>query len=268
MRLAVLVRRSAAQARLILIGAMIIFFVFQLLLILHAADIERAQAFGRVAELVPGFLQRGLGAQAMLLATFKGSVSFGYFHPVILCALSLIAVYVATEPAHEVEAGLVDVVLARSVPRRRVLTRSLLLAIGATVAITACMLLGTFIGLNLFASAFVWPNTRLLVLLVLHLLAVTWCCASIGLFAAASARRWNTAFSIGAAVVCVGYLIDFLAIGWRPARVLAWAFPFNYYPALLILGGTANTVRDLGILFTATAVFTALAYWKFERRDL
>ena len=268
MRLIALVRRSAAQSRQVLAGAMVIFFFFQLLLILHASDIERSQAFGRVADLVPGFLQRGLGAQALLLASFKGSVSFGYFHPVILCAISLIAVYIATEPAHEVEAGLVDLVLARSVPRRTVLTRSMLLAVAGTVAIVAVMMMGTFAGLRLFAEGISAPGTGLLLLLALHLLAVTWCCASIGLLAAASVSRRATAFSIGAAVVCVGYLIDFLAIGWAPARVIAWAFPFNYYPAILIIGGTAHTARDLGILFTATAIFTALAYWKFERRDL
>ena len=263
-----LVQRSAAQARLVLLGATAVFFVFQFLLVAHAAEIERLQAFGKIADLVPGFLQRGLGAQALALATFKGSVAFGYFHPVIVCAVSLVAIYLATEPAHEVEAGLVDIVLARAVPRHRLLTRSLLLAMGASAGLTAWMLLGTYVGLRTLAPGFAWPPFALLSLLAIHLVAVAWCCAAIGLLAAALTKRWTTAFTIGAAVVIVGYLVDFLAIGWRPARVIAWAFPFNYYPALLIIGGTANPVVDLGILFTATAVFIGLAYWKFERRDL
>lgn len=268
MRLTALIQRSAAQSRHILLGAMAIFFVFQVLLIAHAAEIERSQAFGRVAELMPAFLQRGLGAQAMQLATFKGSVSFGYFHPVIVCAVSLIAVYLATEPAHEVESGLVDVVLARSVPRHRVLTRSLLLAMAVTVGLTVLMLTGTYTGLRWLAPEFSWPPFTLLAVLAWHLIAVAWCCASIGLLAAASAKRWTTAFTIGAAVIIVGYLIDFLAIGWPPARLLAWAFPFNYYPALVIVGGGGRPVFDLAILFTATAVITSLAYWRFQRRDL
>ena len=268
MRLIALVQRSAAQSRLILLGAMAIFFVFQVMLIAHAAEIERSQAFGRVADLMPAFLQRGLGAQAMLLATFKGSVAFGYFHPIIICAVSLIAVYIATEPAHEIEAGLVDVVLARAVPRHRVLTRSLLLAMGVTVGLTIVMVCGTYVGLRSMASEFTWPSAELLALLALHLIAVAWCCASIGLLAAATVTRWTTAFTIGAGVVVVGYLVDFLAIGWTPARVLAWAFPFNYSPALLIVGGTAKPVVDLSILFVATTTFTAIAYWQFQRRDL
>ena len=62
--------------------------------------------------------------------------------------------------------------------------------------------------------------------------------------------------------------MDFLAIGWPPARVISWFFPFNYFPALVILGGTSNPWRDLGILATATVAFTALAYWRFEKRDV
>ena len=268
MRVVPLVIRSAAQARLVLLGATAVFFIFQFLLIAHAAEIERSQAFGRIADLVPGFLQRGLGAQALALATFKGSVAFGYFHPVIVCAVSLVAMYIATEPAHDVESGLVDLVLARAVPRHRLLTRSLGLAMAASAGLTAWMLLGTYVGLRILAPEFAWPSVALLSLLAIHLIAVAWCCAAIGLLAAASSKRWTTAFTIGAAVVIVGYLVDFLAIGWTPARVLAWAFPFNYYPALLIVGGTAHTARDLSILAGATVAFTALAYWRFNRRDL
>ena len=268
MRVRTLVQRSAVQSRHILLGGTVVFCIFQILLIAHAAEIERSQAFGRVAELMPGFLQRGLGAQAMQLATFKGSVSFGYFHPVIVCAVSLIATYLATEPAHEVESGLVDLVLARSLPRRTIITRSLIVSFSAVVMLTAVMLLGTFIGLRWLAPTFAWPQPGIMALLAVHLVAVAWCSASIGLLLAASFKRWTTAFTIGAGVVVVGYLVDFLALGWPPARTIAWFFPFNYYPALYILGGTAWTVRDLGVLFAATTAFTALAYWQFERRDL
>ena len=102
--------------------------MFQIVIVGQAAEIERTQSFSRMAELLPGFLQRGLGSRAMLLATFKGTVAFGYFHPVVCILIAGLAMYLATEPAHEVESGLVDLELARSVPRHRLLTRSLLLA--------------------------------------------------------------------------------------------------------------------------------------------
>jgi ABC-type transport system involved in multi-copper enzyme maturation permease subunit len=268
MRLLVLVKRSAVQAKYVLLGAAVVLPLFQFLLIAQAAEIDRSNAFGRMAEFVPVFLQRGIGSQAMLLATFRGTVSFGYFHPVIVCILSLVAMYITTEPAHEIESGLVDLVLARSVPRLRLLTRSLVLGFGSIAAIVVLMMFGTYVGLRWLAPAAAGPSPRLIALLAAHLVGVAWCCGAIGLLFASLGRRWTSVFTCAAIVVVVGYLIDFLALGWPAARTIAWVTPFQYYPALLIIGGTSDPVRDLGVLGVATAAFIALAYWRFNKRDL
>jgi ABC-type transport system involved in multi-copper enzyme maturation permease subunit len=263
-----LLRRSAAQAKLVLLGGIVVLAIFQLVIIAQAAEIQRSNAFGRAAEFIPAFLQRGLGQQALLLATFKGTVSFGYFHPVIVCLLSVIAIYIATEPAHEVESGLADLVLARSLRRHRVITRSLVLSMAAVATIAVAMVTGTVIGLRLFAPDDASIDPRVIANLVINLTAVAWCCGAIGLFLGANARRWTTAFATGVFVVVVGYLLDFLAIGWEPAKAVSWLFPFEYFPALLIIGGTASMSRDLAVLGSATIALAALAYWRFERRDL
>jgi hypothetical protein len=67
-------------------------------------------------------------------------------------------------------------------------------------------------------------------------------------------------------VLC--YLIDFLAIGWRPMRTIVWVSPYHYYPALSIVAGDAASGRDVAILLAAAAIFSAGAYWSFQRRDL
>ncbi len=260
--------RSAARAKYVLVGGIVLLSLFQFLLIAQAAEIERSQAFGRMAEFVPAFLQRGLGSQALLLATFKGTVSFGYFHPLIVCLLSMIALYICIEPAHEVEAGLVDLVLARSVPRRRLVTRSLMLATGGVAAIALFMIAGTLSGLRLLAPDSTAVPPVLVGRLAVNLVAVAWCCGAFGLLLAAFSRRWKTAFTTGALFIVAGYLVDFLALGWSPARALGWITPFHYYPALSIVGGSPTHWRDLGVLLGASLVFVSLAYWRFERRDL
>src|SRR6185436_4814597 len=95
-----LLLRSASQARYLIFGCFALLCGFQLVIVGQAAEIERTQSFSRMADLLPGFLQRGLGSRAMLLATFKGTVAFGYFHPVVCVLLSIVAIYVMTEPAH------------------------------------------------------------------------------------------------------------------------------------------------------------------------
>jgi ABC-type transport system involved in multi-copper enzyme maturation permease subunit len=267
--LAVLAWRSVVQARYALFGCLSLLAVFQIIIVGQASALEETRSFGRMAEFVPAFLQRGLGSQSMLLVTFKGTVAFGYFHPVVAVLISVLAIYFATEPAHDVEASLVDLVLARAVPRRVVVTRSLLLAAGAVVAAVMLMALGTQLGLRMFAAPeFDAPSAATIARMLLHLAAVASCFGGFALAIAAGARRWSTSFTTAALAAVVLYLVDFLAIGWPPMRTIAWLSPFHYYPALSILAGTAPPWRNLGILLSTSVILCAIGYWRFNRRDL
>jgi ABC-type transport system involved in multi-copper enzyme maturation permease subunit len=264
-----LLLRSASQARYVLLWGVALLFGFQLVVVGQASEIERTQSFGRMAELLPAFLQRGLGSKAMLLATFKGTVSFGYFHPVPCLLVTVIAIYLMTEPAHEVESGLVDVELARSVPRHRLLTRTVVLAALAVVSMALVMFLGTYLGGRIFdGGRFDMPSIEVRARLLAHVAGVAACCGGFGLLLATFSRRWMTAFSTAALTAVVMYLLDFLAIGWRPMRNIAWISPFHYFPALSIVAGDAPPARNLVVLFSSAAIFIALAYWQFQRRDL
>lgn len=264
-----LLRRTFSQARYVLYGCLILLCGFQLIIIGQAAAIEQQNAFSRMSELVPAFLQRGLGNKAMLLATFRGTVAFGYFHPVVVMMVAVVALYVATEPAHEVEAGLVDLELSRSIPRHAIVTRSLTAAMTSIVAAALLMGLGTYTGLQLFAdSEFDAPRASVFAQLLMHLGSVAAVFAGLGLALAAGARRWSTAFFTGVLTAVVLYLIDFLSIGWPFMRSVAWISPFRYYPALAIVAGDAPAWRNIVILLSAAAVMVAVGYWRFNRRDL
>jgi len=264
-----LLLRSVAQARYLLIGSYLLLFAFQLIIVGQAAEIQRTQAFGRMAELLPAFLQRGLGSRAMLLATFRGTVAFGYFHPVVCLVVVLVAMYIATEPAHEIESGLVDLELARSMPRHRLLTRSLLFAALAVLGAIALMAAGTAVGARVFdASGMDLPSPSTRLRLLVNLAAVASCFTGFALFLATLSRRWTTAFTTAAMSTVLLYLLDFLSIGWPPMRNVTWISPFHYYPALSIVAGDALLARDVTVLVGAAAAFTAAAYWRFSRRDL
>ncbi len=261
--------RSVSQARYLILGALALLFGFQLIIVGQAAEIQRTQSFGRMAELLPAFLQRGLGSKAMLLVTFKGTVAFGYFHPVVCLLVTMLAIYLVTEPAHEIESGLVDLELARPVPRHRLLTRSLLVAAAAVVAAIALMFLGTTLGARLFDTAgFDMPSVNVRLRLLAHLAGVAACLGGFALLVATVSDRWMTAFTTTAMITVVLYLVDFLAIGWRPMRAIAWISPFHYYPALFIVAGDAPGSFNLLVLFSSATVFIGLAYWQFARRDL
>lgn len=269
MRVVTLMRRSASQSKYQLIGCLALLAGFQFVLVAQATVIQEAQSFGRVAEFLPAFLQRGLGQQALLLATFKGIIAFGYFHPLIAVLVPVIGAYFATEPAYDVETGRVDLLLARPVPRHRVITRSLALALLTTLLTVAWMALGTWAGLQTYASRQPeWPAVDTMARLMLHLLAVAWLFSAFALAVAAGASRWTSAFTFVVGTMVVMYWIDFLAIAWPRMRSIAWISPFDYYPAIPILGGSAPPWSNLAVLWSATIVLTAIAYWRFQRRDV
>lgn len=268
MRTLTLVRRSAIQSWPLLAACALLLAGFQFVLVAGASTLEESQMFGRVAEFLPSFLQRGLGQQALLLATFQGLISFGYFHPVIVVLIGLVSAYFATEPGYDVESGRVDLLLARAVPRRRVITRSLLMSLVVVVLLVAMMALGTWVGLSVYSGAQTWPSAALLGTLMAHLAAVAWCVGALGLAVGAAASRWSTAFAIVVVTTVLMYWIDFAAIAWQPVREIAWISPFDYYPAIPILAGAAPAWSNLLILWAATIGLWIVAYWRFERRDL
>jgi ABC-type transport system involved in multi-copper enzyme maturation permease subunit len=242
---------------------------FQIIIVGQAAEIERANAFGRMAELLPGFLQRGLGSRAILLASFKGTVSFGYFHPIVCMIVSVLAMYLAVEVAHEVESGLVDLELSRPVSRHRLVTRSLVLMLGSAAIAVLLMAAGTSLGMRLFGAGDLdLPSPGARVRLLSNLFAVASCFGAFALLVGAMSRRWTTALTVVVLVAVVMYNVDFLALGWDPMKKIAWMSPFHYYPALDVLAGDAPMGRNLGILFSSAAVMTTAAYWQFHRRDL
>jgi ABC-2 type transport system permease protein len=264
-----LLQRSSSQARYVLAGTFLLLCGFQIIIVGQAAEIERTNSFARMAELLPGFLQRGLGSRAMLLATFKGTVSFGYFHPVVCMLVTIMAMYLASEVAHEVESGLVDLELARPVRRHRLITRSLVLMHASLVATVLLMAWGTWLGVRVFgAGDLALPAAGVRAGMLGNLLAVGSCFGAFALLVASGSRRWTTAFTFVALTSVVMYNIDFLAIGWDPMKTIAWISPFHYYPALDVLAGDAPMGRNIAILLSASAVLTAAAYWRFARRDL
>ncbi len=269
MKTLTLLLRSLRQSRWQIAGAVFLLSGFQLVLVAQATVIQESQAFGRMAEFLPSFLQRGLGPQALLLATFKGTIAFGYFHPLVVVLIPVIAAYFATEPAYDVETGRVDLLLARSVPRHRVLTRSLLLALLAMTLTLACMALGTWAGLRIYASRVPeWPSVETIGRLILHLAAVGWVFGAFALAVAAGASRWTSAFTVVVMTTILMYWLDFLAIAWPRMRSVARISPFEYYPAIAILGGTAPEWSNVAVLCSAGAVLVGVAYWRFQKRDL
>ena len=261
-----LVRRSFSRVAAPFAGVVTILAGFQVALIAVAAEFSDSGNFDRLAQIVPAVLQPAL---APALTSFGRMATVGYFDVLIVMMVVQWAIYVATEPAGDVEAGIVDLVLARALPRQALMTRSLVVMLASTLFLVVAMLIGTSVGLALLAPAGVsWPEPSLLSLMAAHLTLVAWCFGAAGLAASAWARRRAAAVAVVALASVALYLIDFLGLWWRPIETLARFTPFYYFHGGPLLAGTANPHLNLTVLGAATALLTVAAYVQFLRRDL
>ena len=208
-----LVRRSLSRHRALLLGLGGLLVGFQFLLVAVAANLQQQGLFAQAAAMAPAFIQEALGG--MLFASFAGTVALGFFHPVVMLALSCGAIYLASEPAGEVEHGLVDLVAARPVPRHLLITRSVIVYAGAVGAIVLLMFAANEIAERLLAPAGVAMIARSrLIWVAANLLTVVWCLGAGGLAFGAGASRRAAAAGAMALIAVFLYLLHFASAAW------------------------------------------------------
>jgi hypothetical protein len=180
-----------------------------------------------------------------------------------------VAIYLASEPAGEVEEGLVDLVVARPVPRFLIVTRSALVSIVGSGAVVAAMFATSRIAVRSVSPATLaeLPALRLGWVAV-NLLAIVWCFGAATLAIAAHVRgRMRAAGTVGLVAVFL-YLLQFGAAAWAPLRPFARLSPFHYYEPMRTLLGTMAPAKDVLGLLGASGALLALAYVLYEKRDL
>jgi ABC-2 type transport system permease protein len=264
-----LLRRSLSRVRGVTLGVAALLVGFQLLVVVVASEQEDAQSFELMMRLAPSFLQRQLGPAMPLLMSFQGFVTFGYFHPVVVLTVALVAALIASELAGDVEAGYVDLLLSRPMARHWLVTRSLLLTAVLPGALAVVMMATTWIALAAFApSGARWPSAITVASLAARLVGIAWCFGALALALGGFVRRRAGALAPTAITAVSLYLIELLAGAWRPIRRAGSLSPFHYYQGTAVLTGSADLVADLTTLLAMTLPLVALAYWQFSRRDV
>lgn len=267
--LGALVHRSFARSWRGIAAIVLVLSAFQVAAVLIASSLTRSSAFSQLAAIVPAFIGDAVGGTARMVASFTGIVAFGFFHPVVILALVQGAVYLASEPADEVERGIVDLVAARPVPRHLLITRAIVAAVAAVAIAVAVMMTASLVAVRVIAPAGTRPlgayNTALL---GIHLSAVAWCFAGASLVVAAHARRRSAAVGGVGLLAVFLLLLDFAAGSWAPLAPIRPLTPFNYYRGMSLLLGMSSPARDLAVLFTATTILVVWAYVAYARRDL
>ncbi len=200
------------------------------------------------------------------LASFGGTLSFGYQHPLSLIAAIAMVTVMATIPAHERETGLVDLILSRPLTRSRYLTGHVLLVFVAAMLPPLALLAGGALGLAVTEApeTVVWsryiPSAGSLALLLLAIGAYV-------LLFSTGAKRRGTAVAQAVGITLVFYWLDFMGDYWDLLETARYLSPFYYFdPAVAANSGLPS--RDLAVLLSVSALGTAGALLNFRKQDL
>lgn len=261
-----LVIRSLGRVRILSTALAVILILLQLSIIAAARSLMEGDIFQRLSQLAPPVFAQIMGPA---LTSFSGLVTFAYVDPLIVMLVVMFAIYLASEPAGDVESSLVDLVMARPLPRRVMVSRAFVVMAIGTIFMSGAMQATTWVGLWWLAPpSAVWPVPRTVFSLSAHMTLIAWCFGGIALAASGWARRRGAVVAAVGVVAIAAYLVEILEPLWAPARDVAFFSPFHYYRAARIVAGTAPEATNLGVLGAAVLASLAVAYWRHQRRDL
>jgi ABC-2 type transport system permease protein len=266
MTLGALLGRSLARARALLLALAAVLVLFQVLVVVAAAYLEEQQGFSSFVAVLPPIAQQMMGG---VFSSFGAMVAFGYFHPIVIFVFVGLAVIVASEPAADVESGVVDLILARPVRRGHLVSRSILMLVLTSVTIAGLMVVASWSAMRVLAPEGGGLGLQTLSKLALNLVALAWLLGTVSLAVSALARRRAAAAGTVGILALALYLLNFLAEIWPRLHPYGPFSPFHYYqPMDIVTGLGAQWAGDVLMLAGIGAAFCALAYGAFARRDV
>ena len=201
------------------------------------------------------------------LTTFEGAVAFGYQHPFSLVGSIAMVMVAATLPAAEREKGLLELFLARPLPRALYLLSVVLFVVVVAVVLPAGLLLGTALGLRVVESPAEvgWmgyiPSALATALLLLAIGSYT-------LLFATGARRRGIAVAQGVAFTLLFYWMDFMGDYWDTLVYARKASPFYYFDPGQASFGAGASAAEITVLSSITLGMFLLALFNFQKEDL
>lgn len=201
------------------------------------------------------------------LFTLGGTVTIMFEHPFLLALVATIVVgMTAPAIAGARTAGTLEVLLARPLPRNRLLL-SHAAAVASMLALALLMLIaGVLIGAALEhvsdrlpagALPLIWLNGFLLFAVF----------AVVGLASSASFDRSGPAITLTVGFLLANYFVEVIGSLWSAAQPYQKLSLFHHFVTSAIIAGSPS-LTDLLLLAGCAGVALAYALWRFPRRDV
>jgi ABC-2 type transport system permease protein len=234
-----------------------------LLVSMYDSFAAQQEQFEDLLELYPPELTAFVGDISSMFATPEGFVSVEFFSYMPLI-LGIFGVLVGSGLlASDEENGTLDLIMAHPVSRTALFMGRLLAFVAATVAILAIAWLGLIVPMSWSSVDIGWGRMWLP---LLSLLAELLLFGTISLFLSMLLPSRRLAATTAGLLLVTSFFITGLAKINDDLEPIAKLSPLNYYQTQDAFQGL-NGAWLAGLL-AAAVLFAALAWWRFQRRDI
>lgn len=260
---------SLKRIRTLVLTMGLLLAAFQVMLIVVARSIQSSGGFEPLSAMLPPFARELMGPSLTTFMSFAGIISLGYFHVAVMGSLVALSVALATMPTSEIEIGFMDLILARSLARHWMITRSIVAMILSTAVLLFLMMAGTWTGLETLApKSAEWPSAKLILSLAGNLGLLMLCWSGVAMAIGSASRRRSVASGVAGLLALTTFLLDYVGRMWQPAEKVAWLSPFRYYSPFELVMGNPLPSKNLVVLASIALGGFAAAYVLFARRDI
>ncbi|MBC7462609.1 MAG: ABC transporter permease subunit [Thermoleophilia bacterium] len=256
------------RTRLIILSlALAVWFLLILLVVRSsAADVAaQSQAFG--SNLGKGF---GLGSLITPTAVLTQLLGVSFNHPIVLAIIGAATVALGARACQgELLHGTLDVTLSRSLARWRYLLGYAVVMALATVLLMSVSW-GAMVGLERLLHVPGELEAGRAFEACANGAVVFFACGTIALLVSVLLGRRGSAMFVSVGVLVVMYATTFVERVWSNAilQFIAPVSVFHWFDPGAVLSGTGPTAADYAVPSLIAIACTALAAWRFERRDL
>jgi ABC-type transport system involved in multi-copper enzyme maturation permease subunit len=262
-----LLRLLAARHASFVIMTASLFAAFQFLICAAVASVDVGEALEAFMHYLPPMLQSVLASTFFGGFSAHGLLAFGWNHPIAQAAGAAVAIVLATRAvAGEAEAGTIELALSQPLSRMHYLAAQVGFALGALVVLSLVGVAGTLLGQRFFGLE-PFPAGAILRLAGNYLL-LQWAWFGVALLLSAWGREAGRVASVAFLIALASYIVRVIGQFWdRLAFLMPLALQYYFSPQDILVA-ERGVARPALVLLSITVVTTALAAWRFRRRDL
>ncbi|RQV92307.1 MAG: hypothetical protein EH225_13690 [Calditrichaeota bacterium] len=242
--------------------------LFQLLIIWIFNSLNATPFLETVFNQLPLQLRLLFEQEFMPALSVAGAVAFGFNHPLVLIAISIVAVVIPSRQiAGESENGRLEMLLSLPIKRKELTFSLLIFTSGISLMIITGGMVGSMTGL-LITGNFNLSLLCNLLEICINLWLVFLLIGSYSILISVFSQEGSRAGLLSGGLTLIFYLFYFLSSVWPPLEFTRYFNIFYYYQPQRLMFDKIEFLDNIFVLLITAAICILAFLVRFEKRDI